>query len=345
MRFHYFLLCVLCGFSLLGCSRAVKEPIHLPIDESTAIVEQLAEDAAADEPPEEPAAPRFVLSAESARPGEPVSVGCFGEIAGSSGSSLYAALLDSKSRRLTRAAFFSLPGEEAFKAAILAVPSTALTGQAVIRIESEDTLMEELPFVIEKRDFPSETIQLNPVNTEIRTAPDPQKTEESELLWAIISRMGTEIHTLGPFIAPVTSTRRTSDYGSRRIYEYSNGSSDTTIHFGVDYGVPTGTDVAACAVGRVRLARERIVTGNTVILEHLPGVFSLYYHLDSIAVSEGSIADAGSILGKSGSTGLATGPHLHWEIRVATENADPDVFVSRPVLDKNKLINKIRDYE
>ena len=89
---------------------------------------------------------------------------------------------------------------------------------------------------------------------------------------------------------------------------------------------------------------SRIVTGNTVILEHLPGLYSLYYHLDKIAVSEGSIVEAGTILGESGSTGLATGPHLHWEIRVSTENADPDVFLSRPVLDKKDIIDKLASY-
>jgi murein DD-endopeptidase MepM/ murein hydrolase activator NlpD len=109
----------------------------------------------------------------------------------------------------------------------------------------------------------------------------------------------------------------------------------------VDIGVPTGTEVHASAAGKVALARYRIVTGNTVVLEHLPGVFSLYYHMDSIAVSEGSVVQAGGVLGESGSTGLATGPHLHWEIRVSTENTDPDFFLSRPVLDKNDIINKI----
>jgi murein DD-endopeptidase MepM/ murein hydrolase activator NlpD len=165
------------------------------------------------------------------------------------------------------------------------------------------------------------------------------------MLWSIISRTGREIYSEGPFRPPVTSTRRTSAYGSRRIYQYADGRTDTTIHAGVDIGVPTGTEVTACAAGRVVLARERIVTGNTVILEHLPGVYSLYYHLDSIAVSEGPVVAEGSLLGLSGSTGLATGPHLHWEIRVSGENADPDAFLSpalpRPLLDKQSIMDKL----
>jgi murein DD-endopeptidase MepM/ murein hydrolase activator NlpD len=91
----------------------------------------------------------------------------------------------------------------------------------------------------------------------------------------------------------------------------------------------------------VVLARNRIVTGNSVIIEHLPGVYSLYYHLDSIDAAEGAIVAAGERLGLSGATGLATGPHLHWEIRVSGENTDPDILMARPVLDKDALLSRL----
>jgi murein DD-endopeptidase MepM/ murein hydrolase activator NlpD len=142
---------------------------------------------------------------------------------------------------------------------------------------------------------------------------------------------------------PVASTRRTSFFGDRRVFKYSNGTSDTSIHAGVDYGVPTGTIINACATGKVILARDRIVTGKSVVIEHAPGIYSLYYHLDSIGVQEGSLVYAGALIGFSGSTGLATGPHLHWELRVNTENTDPDAFVSRPIIDKNLILSKINN--
>jgi murein DD-endopeptidase MepM/ murein hydrolase activator NlpD len=91
----------------------------------------------------------------------------------------------------------------------------------------------------------------------------------------------------------------------------------------------------------VVLARPRIVTGNSVVIEHLPGVYSLYYHLDTIAVSEGEMVQTASLLGTSGSTGLATGPHLHWEIRVSGENTDPDALVARPILDRDAILAKL----
>ncbi|MCL2070001.1 MAG: peptidoglycan DD-metalloendopeptidase family protein [Treponema sp.] len=288
--------------------------------------------------------PEFVLSPPNARPGEPFTV-AFSELNSVlRGEMLRANLFDSRGRRLSRASFFMLPGDEQIMVAVMAVPSTAQVGEATVSIETDYATIRELPFVIDGRDFYSETIHLDPVNTDLRTRPDPQRTAESQNIWAILNRTGTEVFFWDTFLPPVSSTRRTSYYGSRRVFQYSDGGSDTSIHAGVDYGVPTGTEVFASAAGRVVLARSRILTGNSVVLEHLPGIYSIYYHLNQIAVSEDSIVEAGALLGHSGATGLATGPHLHWEIRVYGENADPDVFLARPVIDKDDIINKLANY-
>jgi murein DD-endopeptidase MepM/ murein hydrolase activator NlpD len=282
--------------------------------------------------------PRFAVIPKTAAPGEPVTVG-YSDNFGTRGiRGLQAVLLDSRGRRLTKAAFFDFDG---LKTAVLAIPTTAIAGSAVIRIESSDGLIKDMPFTIDNREFASETIGLNQANTDLRTVPDRQKTAESEQLWAILSRTGNTVFYGGSFAPPVASTRRTSLFGDRRVYRYADGNTDTTIHAGIDYGIPAGTQVRACAAGRVVFAGERIVTGNSVIVEHLPGIYSLYYHMDSIAVSAGDECEAGTLLGLSGSTGLATGPHLHWEIRVSGEFADPDAFLGRPILDKNEIFDKL----
>ncbi|MDR1950439.1 MAG: M23 family metallopeptidase [Spirochaetaceae bacterium] len=295
--------------------------------------------------------PRFAVIPETVRPGEPITVAMLRAGEGETGD-LYAVLVNGQGKRLTRAVFFNLGTElavsgtelagGALSAAILGVPSTARPGPAGLRVERGTELVGEIPINIGGRDFGSEEIALNEENTVIRTAPDPQKTREAEQLWAILNRFGTGIYTTELFAPPVSSTRRTSLFGDRRVFRYSDGKRDSAIHAGIDYGVPRGTRVGACAAGRVVLARFRIVTGNSVIIEHLPGVYSLYYHLDTIRVAEGNMVRAGELLGESGSTGLATGPHLHWEIRVAGENTDPDSFLARPILDKNAILGKIQ---
>ena len=349
---------------LPGCTRFQTEPIGElsaePLSEEQITGEQVAEEEAEEKTEEKTieeadveyilasldvphTEPRFAVIPPNARPGEPVTVG-YSDNFTAIHREFQAVLLDSRSRLLTRAIFFDLDTEDEIpiiKVAIMAVPSTALVGSALIHIVSDEDIILEIPFTIDEREFLSETIALDQANTNLRTLPDPRRTAESQQLWAIINRTGNEIFDTGPFEPPVTSTRRTSSYGSRRIYRYVDGRTDTAIHAGVDYGVPTGTEVMASASGRVVLARNRILTGNSVILEHLPGVYSLYYHLDSIAVNEGSIIEAGTFLGASGATGLATGPHLHWEIRVSGENADPDAFLPRSILDKNEILTKM----
>jgi len=259
---------------------------------------------------------------------------------------LRAVLVSAEGRRLTQAAFFALtlPEEngQAVKAAVMAIPSLSPIGEAAINIESDAGIIQSFPFTIYNRTFDAETIQLDQANTDLRTTSDPKRTAESQHIWAVFNRTGTDVYSWDRFVRPVTSTRRTSPFGSRRIFQYATGARDTTVHNGLDFGVPVGTDVMACARGRVVVARSRIITGMSVVIEHLPGLYSVYYHLDTIDVREGDLVEVGKIVGKSGVTGLVTGPHLHWEIRVSGESADPDAFLSRPVLDKNEILSHLR---
>ncbi|GMO45853.1 MAG: hypothetical protein Ta2B_27040 [Termitinemataceae bacterium] len=259
-----------------------------------------------------------------------------------------ASLYNLDGKRLSRSAFFKwdidAEGHSLF-ASVFAVPSTANAGAATIKIEGDKGFNAELTVNIAQKDFTAELIPLNAGNTKLRTEPDPQKTKESVYLTSIYETRGSDIYSTGPFTPPVAAeTRRTSFFGDRRVYKYSNGKTDTSIHAGIDYGVPTGTKVAACAPAKVVLARPRIVTGNSIVLEHLPGVYTTYFHLDKILVTEGSMVETGALIGLSGSTGLATGPHLHWEIRAANENTDPDILCAKPILDKNFAVEKIIEH-
>jgi murein DD-endopeptidase MepM/ murein hydrolase activator NlpD len=241
-------------------------------------------------------------------------------------------------RRLGKAPFFSVPG---YRSAVLTISSLVNPGAAFIRLENEYGVIQDIQITIAERVFQSETIELNPTLTGIRTDPSKQRMDEANLLQKILNTVGTDVYHTGSFVPPVTSTRRTSHFGDRRVFQYSTGTSDTSIHAGVDYGVPTGTPVIACAAGKVILARPRIVTGNSVVIEHAPGIYSLYYHLSEISVQEDTMINTGALVGLVGATGLATGPHLHWEIRVNNENTDPDAFVGRPIIDKEQIMSKL----
>ncbi|MCX7739648.1 MAG: M23 family metallopeptidase [Meiothermus sp.] len=124
----------------------------------------------------------------------------------------------------------------------------------------------------------------------------------------------------GPFRRPVSSNRITDPFGTRRSYDQGR---TFTYHEGLDYGVPEGTPVYAPAPGVVGLAERLPVRGGAVVLDHGSGVCSGFWHLSRIVVTPGQRVRAGDLLGYSGNTGLSSGPHLHFELRVGGVPTDP----------------------
>ncbi|MBI3942778.1 MAG: M23 family metallopeptidase [Chloroflexi bacterium] len=129
------------------------------------------------------------------------------------------------------------------------------------------------------------------------------------------------------FKVPVTATLESSNFGLLRSY---NGGPYGSAHGGVDFDeTPAGAEVRAAAPAVVALAERLQVRGNAVILDHGWGVYSGYFHLSRIVVKPGQHVEAGDLLGLVGETGLATGPHLHWELRVNDIAVDPLEWVAR----------------
>lgn len=122
----------------------------------------------------------------------------------------------------------------------------------------------------------------------------------------------------GSFVRPVPG-RVNGAFGSRSIF---NGEARQP-HGGADFLSPTGTPVHAPNSGRVLLAHDLYFTGNTVVIDHGLGMFSLIAHLSVVAVREGDMVTRGDILGQVGATGRVTGPHLHWAVRMNGARVDP----------------------
>jgi murein DD-endopeptidase MepM/ murein hydrolase activator NlpD len=204
----------------------------------------------------------------------------------------------------------------------------------LIGYDSRRRIVLDRPITLIARDFAHRSIPLNAGLSELRTRNDPRKVEESRVLTDLILTSRSDgLYHLGPFAEPLANARMSATFGDRRTYRYADGETATTIHVGLDLVRAIGTPVHSSGRGVVRMARSRIITGNTVVVEHLPGVYSLYYHLDELAVVEGEWVETGDTIGTVGSTGLATGPHLHWEMRVSGTAVEPSSLVGRSLLD------------
>jgi murein DD-endopeptidase MepM/ murein hydrolase activator NlpD len=126
----------------------------------------------------------------------------------------------------------------------------------------------------------------------------------------------------GAFQPPVPG-EATSNFGSRSIF---NGR-PRAPHAGIDYRGQVGTPVAAPNAGRVVLAEELFLTGNTVVLDHGLGLYSVFAHLSRMDVNVGDTVSTASAVGLVGATGRVTGPHLHWSVRLGTARVDPSALL------------------
>ena len=180
------------------------------------------------------------------------------------------------------------------------------------------------------------------------TSPPPEVMErierERELVRSTLQTVTPEWLIDGNFVRP-RNTRITSPFGQKRVF---NGELQSR-HWGVDLAGEVGAPVRVAGRGRIAIARDLYYAGNAIYVDHGLGVFSGYYHLSEIEVTEGELVERGQLIGRVGATGRVTGPHLHWsffaggerldagsvlEIRVPAAPASPAAAASPPTPDE-----------
>lgn len=114
-----------------------------------------------------------------------------------------------------------------------------------------------------------------------------------------------------------------SRFGVRRFF---NGE-ERNPHSGLDFAVPAGTPIKTPANGKVILTGNYFFNGNTVFVDHGQGFISMFCHLSKIDVKPGQVLTRGAVVGKVGSTGRATGPHMHWNVSLNDARVDPAIFI------------------
>ena len=190
---------------------------------------------------------------------------------------------------------------------------------------SGKTMTETATITIDATNFPIDQVNLPPDKLSILTDTKLINTEAVQLAEIVDQYTPTRLWS-GVFRQPVYG-RITEYFGTRR--SYNGGPVGACGHEGTDFGMAQGTPIYAPARGRVVFAGLTQVRGNMTVIDHGVGVFSAYFHQIEILVKVGQMVEPGDLIGKVGTTGLSTGPHLHWSMWANGQYVDPFEWTQR----------------
>lgn len=199
------------------------------------------------------------------------------------------------------------------------------TGTTTISVTFKDGLQLSTSFFVATRTQPEEFIPV-PQSLGGNSAANQTKVlsileKENANLVSAYSRKDKKLWT-DTFSFPVAAPVIVTD-----PYGYNRNSGEYTVpHKGVDFHAPPGTKVFAINRGVVRIAKNYITDGKTIAIDHGFGLLSIYMHLSKISVYVGQLVQKGELLGLSGETGYAEGPHLHLSVRMNNTSIDPIAF-------------------
>jgi murein DD-endopeptidase MepM/ murein hydrolase activator NlpD len=180
-----------------------------------------------------------------------------------------------------------------------------------------------IPFHINQKQYKKQFLS---IDNKRKVDPHPEDeqriAQEKETMSAAFAAWQASQPFKSKFIAPVKG-RISSQFGLQRILN----NKPKNRHTGLDIAAYTGTPIKATAKGEVIVIGDFFYTGNTVIIDHGQGLFSLYAHLNKINVSQGQTVKQGKVIGTVGATGRVTGPHLHWSMIMNQTFVDPLMFV------------------
>jgi len=200
----------------------------------------------------------------------------------------------------------------------------------IFYVEDEKERSKTLFFRVESADYEKETLNVDSSKVTLSEEDKKRASKEYAEAMTLYKTTTMQSYVSSEFIVPMDS-KITSDFGKARIY---NGSLKS-YHGGTDFRASEGTQLIACNSGKVVLAKDRFYSGGSVIIDHGHGIYSCYFHMSKLEVKEGAMVKKGEAIGLSGSSGRVTGPHLHFGIRVASQQVDPLQFIE--LINKNIL--------
>lgn len=178
-------------------------------------------------------------------------------------------------------------------------------------------------FVVQSKDYPEQRITLKDKSkVELSPEDEARAVREIATIKALKLNWREEKNTDLAFILPARGSL-SSNFGLRRFFN----DEPRSPHAGIDVAVARGSPVKASAGGTVLEVADYFFNGKTVFVDHGNGLITMYCHLDRFNVKNGDTVKKGQLLGLSGETGRATGPHLHWSVILNGAMIDPQLFL------------------
>lgn len=199
-----------------------------------------------------------------------------------------------------------------------------------IKISTKNGNFSEIiyPFYLKKTVYGKGRVYLSEDKQDL-LADSEQKRKERRTLSQILSGSSGRALWEKTFIYPVKDPVIISQFGKKRVYYVKNVFYFTRFHRGIDFKGDLGDPVVSPNRGEVVFSGMRITTGNTIVIDHGQGVFSLFFHLDSINVKNKDRVEKGERIGEIGSTGIVEAAHLHWGLLVNGVYVDPSDWTKR----------------
>ena len=197
-------------------------------------------------------------------------------------------------------------------------------GEVTVTFQGGRSEKRPVEITVKAVKFPTTELKVDDQFVQLSPENEARAAREAKELNAIYARITPEMLWKEKYRSPIPGQSSGNNFGHRRVF---NGQ-PRAPHAGADLKASAGTPIQATNRGRVVLARNLFFTGNTVMLDHGLGIYTIYAHLSRIDVKLGTVVAEGQLLGLAGATGRVTGPHLHWAARIQGARVDPFALLS-----------------